>query len=108
MSAAAVVAAGARFEGLLSFRGEARVDGELVGRVRARGRLIVGVEGRVAGEIEVDELVVEGRLEGPVRARERVVLEAGCEVVGDLRSPRFAIADGCRLEGHCTTENARI
>ena len=94
-----VIDAGASFDGLLTFRGSARVDGELTGRVVADGCLVIGPRGRVSATIEVDELVVGGAFEGDATARARVELLSSSVVTGRLRAPRFSLADGCRFDG---------
>ena len=93
----------ARFEGLLTFRGCARVDGEVEGEILCRGRLYVGERARVVGIIEADELVVAGVIEGDAIARTRLELTATARVRGTIRSPRLQLADGCVLEGRCET-----
>jgi cytoskeletal protein CcmA (bactofilin family) len=98
-----VLAPGAEFEGLLSFRGSARVDGKLSGDVVAEGCLVIGEGARVQARIEVDELIVGGELEGEVHARKRVELLSTARVVGSLRCPRLAVAEGGILEGRCQT-----
>lgn len=98
-----VVGDGARFEGVLTFRGAARVDGELDGDVIAEGRLVLGPRARVRARIEVDELVVAGDLEGDVAARHRVELLPGARLAGSVSAPRLAVAEGARLEGRCRT-----
>jgi len=95
---------GASFEGCLVFRGSTLVEGRLTGKVVAEGRLEIGPQGWVQAEIEVDELVVAGHLEGEVHARERVELLATARVTANLRTPRLALAEGCRFEGRCDTE----
>jgi cytoskeletal protein CcmA (bactofilin family) len=102
-AAPTVLDAGASFEGLLTFRGAARVEGELSGRVVADGCLVIGPRGRVEAAIEVDELVVAGELRGDVVARRRVQLLATGRVTGRLRAPSFALAEGCVFDGQWET-----
>lgn len=94
-----VVDAGASFEGMLTFRGAARIDGQVTGRIVADGCLVIGPRARVAATIDVDELVVGGELEGEVTARARVELLATSRVSGTLRAPSFVLAEGCRFDG---------
>jgi cytoskeletal protein CcmA (bactofilin family) len=98
-----VVPVSGRFEGLLTFRGSARLDGEFKGEIVCRGSLHVGVHARVTGTIEVDELIVSGSLEGEVTARERIQLTATARVKGVIRAPRVALEEGCVLDGRCET-----
>jgi cytoskeletal protein CcmA (bactofilin family) len=96
-----VLGPGTEFEGLLSFRGAARVDGKLSGDVVAEGCLVIGEGARVRARIEVDELIVGGELEGEIHARKRVELLDTARVVGSLRCPRLSVAEGGILEGRC-------
>jgi cytoskeletal protein CcmA (bactofilin family) len=98
---ATILAAGTEFEGLLSFRGAARIDGKFSGDVVAEGCLVIGEGARVRARIEVDELIVGGELEGEIHARKRVELLKTARVVGSLHSPSLAMAEGGILEGSC-------
>jgi cytoskeletal protein CcmA (bactofilin family) len=96
-----VLGAGSHFDGLLTFRGSARVEGILTGTIQAKGRLEVGPRAHVQAEVDVDELVVEGLIEGDVRANDRVELRATGKVIGSLAAPRVQIAEGSVLQGQC-------
>lgn len=102
--AATLVGAGARFEGLLTFRGVARVDGEVQGEIHATGRLLIGPRARVKARVEVDELVVAGELEGEIHARQRAELQASGRITGSLEALRIAVADGGVLQGRLRME----
>jgi cytoskeletal protein CcmA (bactofilin family) len=98
-----VLGSGTQFEGLLTFRGRARVDGELTGEIAGHGLLVIGSGARAQARVMVDELVVAGEIEGDVCARRRVeLLATGC-IRGDVETPRLSIAEGGRLLGRCTT-----
>lgn len=98
---APVVGPGARFEGTLAFRGEARVEGEVCGLVLARGTLHVAAGALVRARIEAEEVVVAGTVEGDVTASRRLVLLPGGRLLGDVRTGSLALADGARLDGRC-------
>ena len=96
--------AGTRFDGVLSFEGTLRVDGDLAGSVYATsGALVVGPQARVRARVEVAELVLAGALVGDVVAHRRVELLPGAELEGSITSPLLAIADGGRIAGRCIT-----
>ena len=92
---------GGSFTGLLSFRGEASVLGELRGNIRATGKLRIGRDARVDARIEVDEVVIEGLVRGDVVARSRVELAPSAVVEGAIHAPRIQLHDGCRFTGRC-------
>lgn len=90
---------GARFDGLLSFWGTARIEGSLAGEVASRGTLEIGPAATVVGRVEVDVLIVEGAVEGEVFAHQRVEVLPGAQVTATIRTPRLAVAEGARFEG---------
>ena len=96
-----LVPSGRRFEGLVIFRGEACVEGEVRGVIEAQGCLRLGPDSRVKGPVSVDELELEGDLEGDVLARCSARLDAGATLRGTLSSPRVFVADGARIQGPC-------
>lgn len=98
-----VLAVGSHFDGLLTFRGAARVDGSITGTIHASGRLEIGPQAHVQAQVEVDELVVEGLLEGEVVAHQRAELLPSGQVVGSLVTPRVKVALGGILQGSCRT-----
>lgn len=100
---ATLLGPGTAFEGLLTFRGRARVDGALTGQVRAAGTLVLGPTARVEATVEVDELILAGELRGDVVARTRVVLERGARLHGSLRAPVLRVEAGAVLDGPCRT-----
>ena len=93
----------ARFEGLLTFRGCAQIDGEVEGEILCRGTLRLGETARVIAHIEADELIVAGSFEGEASARDRIQLTPTARVKGVIRAPRLAMEDGCVLDGRCET-----
>ena len=98
-AAACAIAAGASFDGILTFWGLARVEGKLRGEVVADGTLEVGPEADVHAKVEVDVLVVEGLVEGEVLARERVEVRATGRVTAAVRTPSLVLEEGGSLEG---------
>lgn len=98
-----VVGEEGRFEGLLTFRGRAQIEGEVEGEIVSRGTLRLGETARVKGVIEVDELIVAGCLEGEATARRRIELTSTARIKGTLRAPLLALADGCVVVGRCET-----
>jgi cytoskeletal protein CcmA (bactofilin family) len=101
-----LVGGGCRIVGSVAATGDARIDGAVEGPVSAGGRLIVGRDGSVAGDVSAREVIVGGRIDGAVAARERVVLEPSAIVHGDVRAPKITVDEGASIDGACRTETA--
>ena len=94
---------GTHFEGLITFRGRARLEGSVDGEIAGHGLLVLGAGAMARARVDVDELIVGGEIEGDVCARQRVeLLASGC-IRWDVETPRLVIAEGGRLLGRCTT-----
>ncbi len=100
---AVLVASDAQFEGLITFRGDSRIDGSFRGEIAANGRLELGESSRVEAEIEADEVVLAGIFEGRVVAHSRLELLSTARVKGELSAPLLVAAEGCQVHGRCRT-----
>jgi cytoskeletal protein CcmA (bactofilin family) len=93
---------GSRLEGDLKFENSFRVDGHLAGTVSSDGKLIVGDDGEVDGDIVVRQVLVSGTLRGRVRASGRIHLMPSARVHADLETVSLVIDEGAMFEGRCT------
>lgn len=94
---------GTRIEGDVSFSGGLRIDGEVIGNVRAdasqASTLVLSEQARVEGVIEVSHLVVNGTVAGPVYVSEYVELQAKSRVTGDVYYKTLEMHVGAIIEG---------
>ncbi len=85
--------------GTVKFRNELLIDGEVEGKIDSTGRLTIGKNGRIRGEIRTKSVIVEGTVDGNVTARERCELRAGCTMRGDIEAPRLVVDDAATFIG---------
>jgi cytoskeletal protein CcmA (bactofilin family) len=78
-------------------RGTLQVDGDIEGDVQAV-EVIVGEQGKVAGMVAGEQVVVRGKISGVICAR-MVALQASSRVEGDIHHMSFAIEQGAVFEG---------
>jgi cytoskeletal protein CcmA (bactofilin family) len=95
-----VIAAGMRVEGQLISDGVVKVEGTVVGTVRAALQVLVAKEGVIEGDIYTREAVLGGQVHGTVVADERVEMQATSVVHGDIVTRRLAVHEGGELNGH--------
>ena len=76
------------------------IDGKVEGKITLTGcRVTIGATGQVMAEIVAKSVVVAGQVKGSVRAEEKVEIAATGNLIGDVRSPRVALADGAKFKG---------
>src|SRR5207245_2849712 len=79
-----IIGTGLRVEGDLSSDGVVKVEGTVVGTVRATRQVLVAKGGVVEGDIVTDEAIIGGEVRGGIGARERGELQATSVVHGDI------------------------
>lgn len=87
------------FEGVLRFRGLARLSGEMKGRIEGEGTLVVEPSAKVEAEAFVDRLILLGEFSGRALARKSAVLEPPARFRGELSTPSLSIKEGVLFEG---------
>ena len=95
----AVLSSSVSIKGTVKFRNELLIDGEVEGKIDSTGRLTIGKNARIRGEIMTKSVIVDGTIDGNITARERCELRAGCTVRGDIESPRLVVDEEATFFG---------
>ncbi len=101
-SAANRLSSDVSIKGDVTFETELVIDGYVEGDILSEGKLIIGANGKVIGDIEAAFVTVQGKVEGDVRATERCGLEAGGCLQGNIQSPRLAVDENASFVGSAT------
>jgi len=83
--------------GNLETAGEVRIEGDVQGDVHA-GRIVIGEQGRVVGDLLADEIVIGGSVQGSIRGNS-VAFQAASHIEGDVFHRKLAIEQGAYFEG---------
>ena len=106
----ALIATGTVVAGDILFSGGLRIDGEVIGDVRARdgqpGTLVIGEKGRVHGNIEVTHLVINGLVTGRIEAKECIRLQSKARVNCDVEYAAAEIHPGAVIQGRLLQRQA--
>ena len=95
-----IIARDLRVEGVLSSRGIIRIEGTVVGTVRAEKQVLVVKGGTVEGDIYTPEAILDGEVRGSILAEGRVELHVSAVVHGDITTPRLGVSEGAAVCGH--------
>jgi cytoskeletal protein CcmA (bactofilin family) len=79
--------------------GTLRVEGTVLGAVRAGKAVVVGKDGLVEGDISTQDAVISGTVRGTLIAESRLELQATCRIEGDIRARRMQLEEGALLNG---------
>lgn len=95
-----IIAAGMRVQGEIVSDGIVKVEGAVVGSIRAERQVLIAKGGTVDGDIETREAIVGGEVRGAILADERVEVQASAIVHGDIATQRIVVHDGGEVNGH--------
>ncbi len=96
-----LIGAGTLIEGNITSNGDIRVDGTLNGNLSTKGKVIVGIKGKVKGEVHCKIFEVEGNIEGKVFISELLSLRANSHLIGEITTNKLAIEPGAVFTGKC-------
>ena len=90
---------GTRIEGTINSDSNLRIDGEFKGQLVTKGRLVVGLKGKVSGTVNCLCCDVEGTLEGEVTVIELLSMKSSSTVQGDLYYGQLSVEAGAKALG---------
>jgi cytoskeletal protein CcmA (bactofilin family) len=89
-----------RIKGSISANEDIEIDGRVEGPVQmGEGKLTVGQDGNLAGNVEAREASIRGTLVGNLRIRERLEIKSEGTARGDVVTGRILVEDGAYLKG---------
>ena len=83
------------------------IDGKVEGSIMSEGKLTIGANGRVFGDIQAGSITIEGLVKGDILASDRCALHAGANLQGDIESPSLAMDESASFNGSATIKAAR-
>jgi cytoskeletal protein CcmA (bactofilin family) len=96
---AALLSRGVSIKGLVKFKNELLIDGEVEGTIDSIGTLTIGEHAHIRGEIRTKSVNVRGTVEGNIFVTERCELRAGSTVHGDIEAPRLVVDENVTFRG---------
>jgi cytoskeletal protein CcmA (bactofilin family) len=83
--------------GNLETTGEVQIEGDVQGDIYA-GRIVIGQQARVVGDLLADEIVIGGAVQGSIRGN-NVTFQSASHIEGDVFHRKLAIEQGAYFEG---------
>ena len=98
-----LVAEGTRIDGHVSFHDGLRVEGEVVGDIRAiqeqSSILVISESAHVTGQISADHVIINGTVKGPVFAMDLLELQPKARIEGDVSYKALEMHQGATITG---------
>jgi len=93
------LSSGVSIKGSVKFLSELLIDGEVEGTIDSPGKLSIGENAQIKGEIRAKSVQVRGNVEGDIFASERCELAAGSALRGNIEAPRLVVDENATFLG---------
>ena len=100
-----LISQGTNIIGDIVSEGDFRIEGSIKGKIIAKGRIVIGVSGKVEGEIECFDADICGKIEGKLKVKNLTMLKATSFFSGDVITKKISIESGAVFTGSCTMSN---
>jgi cytoskeletal protein CcmA (bactofilin family) len=93
---------GTVIDGEIKSESNIRIDGHVKGHTTTKGRLVVGPNGIIEGEVICANADIEGQVNGKITVTELLSLKASAHLNGDILTKKLAIEPGAIFTGNCS------
>lgn len=96
-----LIGQGTTITGDLSCKGDIRIDGEIVGNVISKAKVVIGNTGKVIGDIIGLNADISGDLKGDLTVTDTIFLKSSARIEGDMVTNKLIVESGAIFSGHC-------
>jgi cytoskeletal protein CcmA (bactofilin family) len=102
-----VIGEGTNINGDIKSDGDIRIDGSITGNITLEGKLVIGKNGKINGEIRCKNSEVSGTVEGKLFVSELLNLKASAVIKGDIKTSKLAIEPNAVFTGTCNMDGGQ-
>lgn len=100
-----MITSGTTITGDVSCSNDIRIEGNLVGNLVVKGKVVIGATGVIQGEVQCNNCDIEGALEGKITTNELLTFKSTAKINGDITTKKLAIEPGAIFTGTCSMES---
>lgn len=93
---------GTEIVGDIKTNGDLRIDGVVKGTIEATGKLVVGEQGLVEGEITCANATISGTIKGTMQVDDLLTMHKNSRVQGDILTGKLSVEPGAEFTGKCS------
>jgi len=101
-----VVARNTKIVGDIKSEGDFRIDGTLEGTLTTNGRVIIGVEGFIKGNVTAANADIEGKFSGKLQVEKTLTVKATALISGDVVIGKLSVEPGATFNATCSMKGA--
>ncbi len=96
-----IIQHGTSIEGTVNCEGDLRLDGSIKGDVKITGRLVMGHDAAITGDIICEDADVAGKIFGNINVKETLTLKKQSRLTGDIATKKLIVENGAEFNGKC-------
>jgi cytoskeletal protein CcmA (bactofilin family) len=96
------IAQGTKITGDIEAKGCFRIDGCVEGTVKTPGKVVIGKDGHVNGELECENADIEGKFNGSLKISGTLSLRATAVIEGEAIVSKLAVEPGATFNATCS------
>jgi cytoskeletal protein CcmA (bactofilin family) len=85
-----------------------RIDGSLVGKLNCNGRVIIGPQGKIEGDITCHNAIIEGSFTGNLVVKELLSVKETATINGDIMTDKLMIQTGAIFNVTCSMGGQKL
>lgn len=97
-----MIGPGTKIIGNIETNGDIRIDGNIEGNIISKGKVVIGTNGNVKGEIQCVNSEISGVLNGKINVSELLSLKATSKITGEMAIGKLSIEPGAMFSGNCS------
>lgn len=92
---------GTTIVGNLESQGNIRIEGNFIGKVKSKSKIVLGQSSYVEGEILTQKAEIDGEVKGKIRISELLTLKPSAVIKGDIITKNINVESGAVINGKC-------
>ncbi|MGY6649203.1 bactofilin family protein [Wenyingzhuangia sp. IMCC45574] len=94
------------FKGSITSQGDFRIDGTIEGDLTTTGKVIIGPEGKIIGEVKCVNSDIEGTFDGRLEVKNSLCLKPSAKIYGEVLAESFTVEPGAVINANCSMLSA--
>jgi len=97
-----MIGAGTTITGDVQSKGDIRVDGTLKGSVSTTGKVVLGKDGTIEGDVICNDADISGTIKAKITVSQLLSLKSTSKLNGDIVTNKLSIEPGASFSGSCS------
>jgi cytoskeletal protein CcmA (bactofilin family) len=103
-----IIASGVKVEGDFSSPGNVRIEGTVIGSVKAEGDLIITETAVIQADVTAANAIVAGEIKGDLTTGEKLELLGTAKIHGNINCRTLTVEAGAAISGNCQAAQEKV